>query len=105
MENSNSIVLELIPMGRENAIKRRELAELASLTDRQMRRAIQQLRAEGAPILNDMDGRGYYVSYEKREMQRQIKQIKSRISELAKQQAYLERYIRLEATDEDEGLY
>ena len=37
-------LLDMIPLGKENAIKRRELCMMSGLNDRAMREAISQLR-------------------------------------------------------------
>lgn len=50
---------EFIPFGKENAITREHLAEVAGLSDREMRRLIAKARREH-PILNHQSGDGYY---------------------------------------------
>jgi len=55
-------LLEHIPHGKENAISRRELRERTGMTDRKMRAAIATARADGEFIINNQDGRGYYMT-------------------------------------------
>lgn len=62
---------EMIPFGRENAIPRRDLAEKLSMSDREMRKAIEQARCEGMFILNAQDGRGYFRTTDLAELKRQ----------------------------------
>ena len=69
---------EMIPFGRENAIPRHELAEKLSMSDREMRRAIEQVRDEGMFVLNDQSGAGYYRSTDLDELKRQYDQDTSR---------------------------
>jgi hypothetical protein len=51
-------IIDYIPFGRQNAISRRELCQLAGLPDRLMRREIERARKDYA-ILN-IDGSGYF---------------------------------------------
>jgi len=57
------MLLDLIPIGKENAIKRKSLTKLCRMSDRAMRAEILKTRkidkADHA-ILNDQDGVGYY---------------------------------------------
>lgn len=57
-------MIELIPVGAENAISRSELSRLCGLNDRQMRQEIENLRHNGATVLNMQDGNGYFVPSE-----------------------------------------
>lgn len=52
-------IIDYIPFGHENAISRRELAQLTGLNDRHMRECIMQERRH-TPILNMQDGSGYF---------------------------------------------
>ena len=54
------ILMATIPYGHDRAISRRTLALAMGVSDRMTRRLIQQARADGALILNDQDGKGYY---------------------------------------------
>lgn len=69
---------EMIPFGRENAIPRRDLAEKLSMSDREMRKAIEQTRREGMFIICRPDGRGYYRSTDLAELKAQYDQDKRR---------------------------
>lgn len=51
-----------IPEGKEHAIKREALVEHTGMTDRQVRREIEEARRSGIVILNDCDGGGYYIT-------------------------------------------
>lgn len=54
-------MLNLIPIGKENAIKRSELCALSGLPDRRMRMEIEALQMQGYPIVAQLDGSGYYI--------------------------------------------
>lgn len=54
-------MLHLIPIGKENAIKRSELCRLSGLSDRRMRKEIEELQKQGYPIVVELDGSGYYI--------------------------------------------
>lgn len=51
-----------IPLGKGNAVSRAQLSELTGLSDRAVRKMIQQARQYGYLIINDCDGRGYFQS-------------------------------------------
>lgn len=76
-------ILEFIPYGRENAIKRKTLRDLIGCTDREMRNYIAQVRKE-TPVINLQDGSGYYRPKDKDELQRYIMQEKARAEKILK---------------------
>ena len=56
-------MLDLIPMGKKNAIKRKALRQLCYMDDGAMRATISKIRKVNKAshtILNDQDGDGYY---------------------------------------------
>lgn len=76
-------ILEYIPYGRENAIKRRTLRELLGVSDRIMRDLIADARKE-TPIVNMQDGTGYYRPKDKKELECYIYQEKARAEKILK---------------------
>jgi biotin operon repressor len=73
-----------IPHGRRNAITREALAAKLGMSDRQMRKAIEDARYAGLVILNDQNGRGYWISDDVLEMRRQYAQDTSRAMSILK---------------------
>lgn len=63
--------------GKENARTRSQLMARTGLSDRQVRKAIEILRRE-VIILNDQDGRGYYLSSDTAEIRKAFRQEMSR---------------------------
>lgn len=57
---TTEILAATIPCGKENAISRSELRTALNLSDRKMRREIEQARNSGLLIANDGDGSEYY---------------------------------------------
>lgn len=53
-------ILDYIPFGKENAINRHELASMMNMSDRDMRKAIENEWENGHIILNLSDGSGYF---------------------------------------------
>ena len=53
-------VISHIPEGSKNAVRRGELCHLTGMTDRMVRREIQEAKEKGEIILNTMDGNGYF---------------------------------------------
>lgn len=76
-------ILEYIPYGRENAIKRSTLRDLIGVTDVEMRRMIGEVRKE-TPIINLQDGNGYYRPNTKEDLERYIMQEKARAESILK---------------------
>lgn len=63
---------------KEGAMSRTELCAALNMPDRQVRELIEQARREGAIIINDGQGQGYYLSNDIGEIKRQYKTDKSR---------------------------
>ena len=70
-------LLEFIPFGSKNAIKREELVRLSGMSDREMRRCIEELRKE-TPIVNLQNGRGYFRPETEEELVHYVTQEKAR---------------------------
>lgn len=81
-----------IPTGQANAISRRQLAIRAGLSDRDMRLQIAKARADGIPIINRQDGRGYYISDNPDEIERFSRQEYSRAVSISRAAAALNNY-------------
>jgi len=62
-----------IPTGKENAITRSDLARILGMTDRAVRKAIEEARDRGALICNDGDGEGYYKASDIGQIERQYR--------------------------------
>lgn len=60
--------------GKANAIGRRALAAEMDMRDRDVRKLIEKARNEGHLILNDQDGKGYYLPDSTDDLVRQYKQ-------------------------------
>lgn len=50
-----------IGFGKKNAVTRTQLRIQTGLSDREIRDCISKARGNGAVILNDQDGKGYYI--------------------------------------------
>jgi hypothetical protein len=80
-------MIQYIPTGKENGIKRSELCKLSGLQDREMRREIEAQQLQGVPIVNMENA--YYIArnydeltpYTKRERKR-ARQISTKVSAL-----------------------
>lgn len=66
-------ILDYIPYGKENAIKRENLVLITKLSDRNVRELIAEARREEV-IINLQDGGGYYRPTCKAEIERYLKQ-------------------------------
>lgn len=61
------MITDYIGTGRENAVSRPLLRTVTGMKDRTLRNAIEQARHDGAVIINDQSGAGYYVIPDKPE--------------------------------------
>ena len=75
-------VLRYIPEGKENAVSKEFLAEMAEISDRTVRRAIEQARLAGYLICSDTDSKGYYISNDVDDIERQFRQDKNRANKI-----------------------
>lgn len=74
-------ILEYIPYGKGNAVKREDLRDMLGVSDRDMRRMIAQARKD-APIINLSDGYGYYRPNDKDDLLRYILQEQARAKKI-----------------------
>jgi hypothetical protein len=86
-------IVDFIPRGRENAIRRADLVARLNLPDRKVREMIEAARKDGALILNDQTGAGYYVSDDIGELKRQLKRNDNRAMSVLVQNVHLRRKI------------
>lgn len=71
------VVLSNIPFRKDRAVTRERLVRLTGIGDRQVRRAIEELRRSYV-IINDQDGRGYYRSGDLNDISRAYYQERAR---------------------------
>lgn len=84
-------IVDLIPIGKANAVTRAQLCALTGLSDRAVRKLIEIARIEGEIIINAQDGAGYYVSDDPVDIRRQMATNRSRAMSILRQQKYLRR--------------
>ena len=92
-------ITDFIPHGKENAITRAELCSITNLQDRPIRELIETARRNGAIILNDQDGKGYYISDNLSDIKRQYHQNNSRAMSILVQQKFLRRKLKAAGID------
>lgn len=85
-------ILDNIPFGKDNAISRERLVQLTGMTDRAIRKSIQELREDGEIILSSSHGKGYWRSDEASEIGKYIAENRSRIRKLYKTNKKLTEY-------------
>lgn len=87
-------ISQYIPFGRENAKTREHLSKETGLSDRNVREAIEQARAQGHIIINNQDGKGYYQSNNIEEINQQYWQIRHRALSILRQQKHLRKILK-----------
>lgn len=82
-------ITSYIPEGRDRAITRARLCALTGLSDRTVRREIEEARRRGAIIINTQDGKGYFQTEDLNEIKRQFEQNERRAMSILAQQKHL----------------
>ena len=77
LSDREEIVLDAIPFGKDRAVTREYLTAKTGLPDRQVRKAIEEIRRSHI-ILNDQDGKGYYRSWDLDDIERFYRQERAR---------------------------
>ena len=92
-------IIDLIPSGQDHAISRKRLRSLCGLSDRIMRKEIEQARREYA-ILNAQDGSGYFrpTDEEKPLVERWLRQERSRERSVKQSTQGAEKFLTGEAS-------
>lgn len=90
------LVLHYLRGGAENAVTRNTLAALTGLSDRAVRKAIQDLRDRDLLIVNDQSGHGYYLatSGDLEALQRQYRQDTARALSILKRRKATRRILK-----------
>lgn len=73
-----------IPVGKEKAITRDSLCNKVGLSDRNVRKFIEEARNAGVLIVNCGDGNGYYITDDLDEIERQYHKDRSRALNILK---------------------
>ena len=87
-------ILRYLGIGSDKARTREQLCRLTGMSDRAVRSEIEKLRNDGVIIINRQDGKGYYISEDPVEMERQYKQNYARAMSILKQQKHLRRKMK-----------
>lgn len=75
------MIKEILPTGAENAISSKDICRILNIKHRELTRAIEYERREGAPICAIVGGfvKGYYLAANQEEMQRYCDSLKRRL--------------------------
>ena len=84
-----SLIASLLPSGSERAVSLRRLADIAGLSTREVRRAIQRERLLGFPICEL--GRGYFLAENEEERRRWVRSMRGRARQILKAARAVER--------------
>ena len=87
-EANTDVVAGALKYGKQNAIKREELCEILGVSDRQMRKMIEDAKRDGLVVCSDQDGNGYFLADTKDEYRRQYWQTYNRAMSLLVQLKY-----------------
>jgi len=88
-EANTGLVASFLGYGKQNAVGRAELASAMGVSDRKMRKLIEEAREDGLVICHDQDGGGYYLADTREELRRQLKRNNSRAMSILRQQKYI----------------
>lgn len=82
-QTQKTSIYDLLPVGAENAVSRRELSALTGIEDRQLRRQIAKERRAGALILSSSEiNGGYFKAASREELRRYVRSMQSRCKEI-----------------------
>lgn len=82
-------IISAIGVGRENAVTRAQLCDKLGMGDRAVRKLIEDARNQGALIVNEQNGKGYYIATKLEEVCRQYAVNKARAMSIICQNAHL----------------
>ena len=89
-ENQPFRVADLLHLGAENAVSRRDLMTLTGFSDRELRLRIEAERRQGIPILSDCI-HGYFLPGNSAERERCVRSLRRRAGEIMETAAAIER--------------
>ena len=81
-EANTDVVASALGYGKKNAVPRESLAEILGVSDRKMRKMIEDAKRDGLVICNDQDDEGYYIADTPEEYGRQYTQTYNRAMSL-----------------------
>lgn len=81
-EANTDVVASALGYGKKNAVPREYLAEVLGVSDRQMRKMIEDAKRDGLVVCNDQDDKGYYIADTPEEYGRQYTQTYNRAMSL-----------------------
>jgi len=87
---------DVLEVGLENAKKSKEIAGYCNIPERDVRLEVRRLIEEGIPVASSTDGLhgGFYITDTRREAEAYIKDMRSRIIEIAKRLRDYKRAVR-----------
>lgn len=87
-------LMSLLHTGADNALSRETLAAAMDMPDRTVRKLVEKARDEGCFILNNQNGRGYYLPETMDDVYRQYKQDTSRAMSILKRRKHMRRALK-----------
>lgn len=87
-------LMTVLKHGSENAVSRRRLCYEMDMSDRAVRALIEKARDEGCLILNNQDGKGYYLPSCIEEVQKQYKQDTNRALSILKRRKHMRKILK-----------
>lgn len=84
----------ILKKGKNNAISRRRLCMEMDMSDRKVRAIIEKARDEGCLIMNEQDGKGYYLPDSIEDIYRQYVQDKNRALSILKRQKHMRKILK-----------
>lgn len=89
-------IIAYIPAGRDNSITREKPSRLTGRTDRLNRKAIEEARKAGVPVISSSRGKGYYIAETQGEIDTLLRETWARIRSLLKTYWTLKKRLRIE---------
>lgn len=93
-QDANRGIEAYIPLGRANAVTSGYLQRVLGTSARGVQQMIERARLDGHIIINDQDGRGYYISDDPDDWERQYRQDTNRALSILKRRKHLRRLLK-----------
>ncbi len=77
-------IVDFIPKGKENAVSKYTLATTLEISEREVRRQIEEQRNKGVPIISCSHSKGYYIADSREDVEIITRDLRSRAFKMLK---------------------
>lgn len=85
-------IVNYIPKGKENAVSKYTLSATLGISEREVRRQVEEARNKGLSIISSSRGKGYYMASDRHDVEILTRELRSRAINLLKTVSAIEGY-------------